>query len=58
LQQVLSVVDKSLSRDTFTLMMEAEMISETLGLYTQMTRLIAQVEFIEFSCHETSSVKS
>jgi hypothetical protein len=32
---------------TFILMMEAEMVSETLGFYPQLTRLFAQEEFTE-----------
>jgi hypothetical protein len=33
--------------------MEAEMVSETLGFYPQLTRLVAREDFIEFSCRES-----
>jgi hypothetical protein len=35
------------------LKMETEMVSETLGLYPQMTWLVAQDDFIEFSRRES-----
>jgi hypothetical protein len=34
-------------------MMEAEMVSETLGFYPQLTWLVARGDFIEFSHHES-----
>jgi hypothetical protein len=35
------------------LMMEAEMVSETLGFYPQLTRLVIREDFIEFSHRES-----
>jgi hypothetical protein len=35
------------------LMMEADMVSETLGFYPQLTRLVAREDFIEFSRRES-----
>jgi hypothetical protein len=35
------------------LMMETEMVFETLGFYPQTTRLVAREDFIEFSHHES-----
>jgi hypothetical protein len=35
------------------LMMEVEMVSETLGFYPQLTQLVAQEDFIKFSRHES-----
>jgi hypothetical protein len=34
-------------------MMEAEMVSETLGFYPQLTRLVAREHFMEFSRRES-----
>jgi hypothetical protein len=34
-------------------MNEAEMVSETLGFYPQLTRLVAREDFIEFSRRES-----
>jgi hypothetical protein len=34
-------------------MMEAEMVSKTLGFYPQLTRLVAQDDFIEFNHRES-----
>jgi hypothetical protein len=39
-------------------MMEAEMVSETLGFYPQLTRLVARENFIEFSRRESFKSKT
>jgi hypothetical protein len=59
----LSVVDKSAtfrrpspppsSGRIIPLMMEAEMVSETLGFFPQLTLLVAREDFIEFSRRES-----
>jgi hypothetical protein len=43
----------SQKRFTFPLMMEAQMVSETLDFYSQLTWLAACEELTEFSCHES-----
>jgi hypothetical protein len=46
------------SGDIIPLMMEAEMVSETLGFYPQLTQLVTQEHFIEFSnCESFKSYK-
>jgi hypothetical protein len=40
--------------DTSPQMMEAQMVSETSGFNPQLTWLVAQQDFTEFNCHESS----
>jgi hypothetical protein len=48
-----SNVSETISASIIPLMMEAEMVSETLGFCSQLTRLVAQEEFIEFTLSES-----
>jgi hypothetical protein len=41
------------SSSIIPLMMEAEMVSETLGFYPQLTQLVAREYFIKFSRRES-----